>query len=86
MLAQTAKPNPAHAVFAELHRRGKLLRVITQNIDGLHCAAGVPAADVVELHGSAHTISCVTYVPSSSVGDAGGQGSHLSVVLNDVAA
>lgn len=50
MLALDAKPNPAHIKLAELEARGKLKAVITQNIDGLHQAAG--SKNVYELHGS----------------------------------
>lgn len=45
-----AKPNAAHLKLAELEKRGKLKAVITQNIDGLHQAAG--SENVIELHGS----------------------------------
>ena len=45
-----AKPNPAHLKLAELEAAGKLTAVITQNIDGLHQAAG--SRNVLELHGS----------------------------------
>lgn len=50
MLCLDAKPNPAHFKLAELERAGKLKAVITQNIDGLHQAAG--SREVLELHGS----------------------------------
>ena len=50
LLCPQAKPNAAHKVLAELERRGKLKAVITQNIDGLHQAAG--SQTVLELHGS----------------------------------
>lgn len=50
MLALDAKPNPAHLKLAELEAQGKLKAVITQNIDGLHQAAG--SKNVYELHGS----------------------------------
>ena len=50
MLFLDAKPNMAHLKLAELERRGKLKAVITQNIDGLHQAAG--SRNVLELHGS----------------------------------
>ncbi|MEG1848801.1 MAG: NAD-dependent protein deacylase [Lachnospiraceae bacterium] len=50
MLCLTAKPNAAHLKLAELERAGKLRAVITQNIDGLHQAAG--SKNVLELHGS----------------------------------
>lgn len=50
MLFPDAKPNAAHLKLAELEARGKLKAVITQNIDGLHQAAG--SKKVLELHGS----------------------------------
>ncbi|MCR5544634.1 MAG: NAD-dependent protein deacylase [Eubacterium sp.] len=50
MLAPDAKPNAAHYKLAELEKSGKLKAVITQNIDGLHQAAG--SKEVLELHGS----------------------------------
>ncbi len=50
MLCLTAKPNAAHRKLAELEATGKLKAVITQNIDGLHQAAG--SKKVLELHGS----------------------------------
>ncbi len=50
MLYPSAKPNPAHIYLAELEKAGKLKAVITQNIDGLHQAAG--SKNVLELHGS----------------------------------
>ena len=50
MLALDAKPNAAHLKLAQWEREGKLKAVITQNIDGLHQAAG--SHEVLELHGS----------------------------------
>lgn len=50
MLITDAKPNPAHLKLAQWERAGKLLGVVTQNIDGLHFAAG--SKRVFELHGS----------------------------------
>ena len=50
MLFPNARPNPAHTALAELEKRGILAAVITQNIDGLHQAAG--SRNVIELHGS----------------------------------
>jgi NAD-dependent deacetylase len=54
-----AQPNPAHWAVAEWWRAGLVAGVVTQNIDGLHQKAGVPEAAVVELHGSAHGVSCL---------------------------
>lgn len=56
MIFPDAKPNAAHLKLAELERAGKLSCVITQNIDGLHQAAG--SKNVVELHGSVHRNYC----------------------------
>lgn len=56
MLCLDAQPNAAHRKLAELERRGKLKAVITQNIDGLHQAAG--SREVLELHGSVHRNYC----------------------------
>ena len=53
----SAKPNAAHTALAELERRGKIKAVITQNIDGLHQAAG--SRRVFELHGTAARGPCV---------------------------
>ena len=50
MLIEGAKPNAAHLRLAQLERDGKLTAVVTQNIDGLHTAAG--SKNVQELHGS----------------------------------
>ncbi len=50
MLFPEAKPNDAHLALAKLEQEGKLKAVITQNIDGLHQAAG--SKEVLELHGS----------------------------------
>jgi len=50
------EPNGAHHAIAELERRGLVAGVITQNIDGLHAAAG---SDPIEVHGSIRTASCL---------------------------
>lgn len=57
MLWPDAKPYAAHLKLAELERMGKLKAVITQNIDGLHQAAG--SREVLELHGSVHRNYCM---------------------------
>ena len=57
MLFPNAKPNAAHLKLAELERAGKLKAVVTQNIDGLHQAAG--SVNVYELHGSIHRNYCM---------------------------
>lgn len=74
------KPNAAHYALAHMEKTGKLIAVVTQNIDGLHQMAG--SHTVYELHGSAHrniclgckqvfpieTISCATGIPLCSCG------------------
>ena len=56
-LIMEAKPNPAHIGLAELERMGYLSSVITQNVDGLHQAAG--SRNVIEFHGTHRTLSCL---------------------------
>lgn len=56
MLAR--EPNPGHEAVAEFEAAGRLLAVITQNIDGLHQKAGNSDDRVIELHGSTHVIRC----------------------------
>ncbi|MBQ6384372.1 MAG: NAD-dependent protein deacylase [Clostridia bacterium] len=58
MLPLDAKPNAAHLKLAEWERQGRLLAVVTQNIDGLHQAAG--SQRVYELHGSIHRNTCLS--------------------------
>lgn len=57
MLWLDAQPNAAHKKLAELEAAGKLAAVVTQNIDGLHQAAG--SVNVLELHGSVHRNYCM---------------------------
>ena len=57
LLCPDAEPNAAHYALARLEERGKLTAVITQNIDGLHQAAG--SKNVLELHGSVHRNFCM---------------------------
>lgn len=54
-----AAPNAAHYAVAELERLGRLGAVITQNVDGLHQAAGNSPDKVVELHGTHRFVSCL---------------------------
>lgn len=56
LVVRGAKPNLAHYRLAELEREGKLKAILTQNIDGLHQAAG--SREVLELHGSTHRCYC----------------------------
>ncbi|MHB9858007.1 SIR2 family NAD-dependent protein deacylase [Streptomyces sp. YIM S03343] len=56
--ALKAEPNAAHRAVAELERSGVPVRVITQNVDGLHQLAGMPDRKVLELHGTARQFVC----------------------------
>jgi NAD-dependent deacetylase len=61
-----AKPNAGHYAFVELERRGKLIAMITQNIDRLHQRAGQSPELVIELHGTtteAECLSCHDRIP-----------------------
>jgi NAD-dependent deacetylase len=55
-----AQPNQAHLAIAELERLGKLDCVITQNVDGLHLKAGNSEEKVIQLHGTAVFVSCLS--------------------------
>lgn len=57
--AWTAQPNAAHLALAELERSGVPVRILTQNIDGLHQKAGSSSRKVLELHGTMFTVRCV---------------------------
>ena len=57
---ENARPNKGHMAIARLVREGKVSHVITQNVDNLHQASGVPADRIVELHGNASYASCLT--------------------------
>jgi NAD-dependent deacetylase len=57
---RAARPNAAHVALAALHRRDRLDCCITQNIDGLHQAAGSDPARIVEVHGTMHEVVCMS--------------------------
>lgn len=54
-----ASPNAAHRALVELERLGRLERLVTQNIDGLHQAAGSSPEKLVEVHGTNRWVECV---------------------------
>jgi len=54
----TAEPNDGHRAIAEIHAMGSLAAVVTQNVDGLHQAGGVPEDRVVEVHGTVKWARC----------------------------
>ena len=73
MLPLEAQPTPAHRFLAELESTGRLTAVITQNIDGLHQAAG--SKTVLELHGSIHRnrcMKCARFFPPEHIRDSEG--------------
>jgi len=55
-----AEPNAVHNAIADLEQAGKILRVVTQNIDGLHAKAGTSQERLVELHGTNLLTECQT--------------------------
>jgi NAD-dependent deacetylase len=56
---RSARPNRGHLAIAQLVRRGLASSVITQNVDGLHQASGVPEEKVIELHGNGTYARCL---------------------------
>jgi NAD-dependent deacetylase len=57
--AWSARPNAGHVALVALERRGKLATLITQNVDGLHQAAGSSPERVVEIHGTWREVTCL---------------------------
>jgi len=57
---RAARPNAGHNAFVELHKRGKLMALVTQNIERLHQRSGLPAEMVLELHGTTTEAVCLT--------------------------
>lgn len=55
----TAQPNRGHRALAALDELGRLHALVTQNVDGLHQAAGVDPAKVIEVHGTVHEWACL---------------------------
>ena len=67
-LMQAARPNDAHRALAALDERGRVAQLVTQNVDGLHQAAG--SRNVVDLHGRVDVVrcmSCARRVPRAAV-------------------
>src|SRR3954465_5810886 len=58
--AWTAQPNAGHRAIVELERRGKLLALVTQNVDGLPQLAGSDPALVIEVHGTMREVVCLS--------------------------
>jgi len=75
-----AKPNPAHLGVAALNKKGFLEAVITQNIDGLHQAAGLPDEKIIELHGNSTRAKCLECNAVISIAEA-----HERISTGDLA-
>ena len=78
LIVHGAKPNAAHLRLAELEREGRCAAVVTQNIDGLHQAAG--SKNVLELHGSTlrnYCTRCGKFYPVSFIEEAGKTGDGI---------
>ncbi len=56
----TAQPNAAHHALVDLERKGRLHMLVTQNVDGLHLAAGQSPEIVVEIHGNVREVKCMS--------------------------
>jgi NAD-dependent deacetylase len=54
-----ARPNATHLALVELERMGKLEALVTQNVDGLHQAAGTSSKKLIELHGTNSEVECI---------------------------
>jgi NAD-dependent deacetylase len=55
-----AEPNAGHKALAELERKAALHTLVTQNVDGLHQAAGTSPERVIEIHGNVHEVKCLS--------------------------
>ena len=56
----TAEPNAGHRALAALSDRSAVHTLVTQNVDGLHQAAGTPPEIVIEIHGTVHAAKCMS--------------------------
>ncbi|RBY98151.1 NAD-dependent deacetylase [Blastococcus sp. TF02-8] len=73
------RPNAGHAALVELERQGRLRALVTQNIDGLHQAAGSDPERVLEVHGTVHQVVCTACgdrTPMSAALDRVAAGEH----------
>ena len=66
---RAAEPNRGHRAVARLVREGKAHAVITQNIDGLHQASGIPDEQVIELHGNTTYATCLSCATRHEIAD-----------------
>jgi NAD-dependent deacetylase len=68
--AWTATPNAGHRAIVQIERQGRLLAVVTQNVDGLHQRAGTDPQRVIEVHGTMHWTRCWTCGDRRPTGEA----------------
>jgi NAD-dependent deacetylase len=67
--AWTAQPNDGHRALVDLERSGRLLALVTQNIDGLHQRAGSSPEKVIELHGTIWQVACLSCGARTAMAD-----------------
>jgi len=67
---RTARPNPVHYAAVAVEAAGKLLKLVTQNVDGLHAQAGTSAERLLELHGTNAQVECQSCGARSPAGPA----------------
>ncbi len=60
MFGSPRDPNPGHLALVELEQQGKLQAILTQNVDGLHHAAGSDPEKIVEIHGTVREVVCLS--------------------------
>lgn len=64
-----ARPGRGHRALVRLHAEGRLIGIVTQNIDGLHLASGIPPERIVELHGNGTYATCLDCGLRHELGD-----------------
>jgi NAD-dependent deacetylase len=67
--AWQAKPNDGHRALATLEHTGRLVAIVTQNIDGLHQKAGSAPDKVIEIHGTMHEVECLSCARRTRMSD-----------------
>jgi NAD-dependent deacetylase len=67
--AWSAQPNAGHRALVDLERTGRLVAIVTQNIDGLHQLAGSSADKVIEFHGTMHEVECLSCARRTPMAD-----------------
>jgi NAD-dependent deacetylase len=67
--AWAAAPNAGHLALVDLERSGRLVAIVTQNIDGLHQRAGSDPARVIEIHGTMHEVECLSCARRTPMAD-----------------